>query len=707
MPFKLSKIRTAKAGLLLALLLAASSVLASVPSSSGGAAFQSSSVQTYSADFFLAFQPVNAVDILNRVPGAKAVLAKADAGGRGFNENSQLILINGKPISAKTNSVSSMLSRISADSVVRVDVIRGGVPGLNISSSETIIDLRLAARDSSSVAWDAKLLGYEERERAGKSGVFVTRQQADSSFIGGVELELRGRPEFHTNSIADGNGQLTQVRAKSQLEDGAIGRLSSTYSRSIDSGSTLQLNALFEDFDKQLSKERSQRQPVNGELVLEEIRLIEEQDVGYKWELGVDFEQPLSAQNASEAGEDIIKWQWIQNRSNSEFDNEVKDLLLLDGLGLDGLGLDLSIESKSRVSGETIAKATLFSNYREGFSGRSGVELVYNSLEQQLLLTENGDISEDSDQRIAEERAELSWFGKLQLQPSLEVEAGAKVEYSAVRQSGDLRRRREFVYPKPSVEWSWRPSSEDNWLLALQRTVAQLNLEDFTNSVNFEDDAVRPANPNLEPQKAWELRWQYEKVLVGGGGNVSVEYFYNRLEDVVDQLPVSSSESVLGNIGDGHLQGFKLTTDLALTANTRANIDYQEQRSEVTDPFTNETRALRDVRERVLTLELRREFPVLPLSAGVIYYYKGPYENRRIDQVNRVSETEGYLDTYLEWQLPNKLSMRFDLKNIFDNTVETEKVNYALSIDDGMIDSVEQQDRRIGVFWELTISGQI
>ncbi|ARN73253.1 TonB-dependent receptor plug domain-containing protein [Oceanicoccus sagamiensis] len=84
------------------------------------------SIQSYGPDFYASFGPISAVDIIDRIPSAGAVLNKANASGRGLNDNSQLVLINGKPVSAKSNSVKDVLSRIAAENVERVDVIRGG-----------------------------------------------------------------------------------------------------------------------------------------------------------------------------------------------------------------------------------------------------------------------------------------------------------------------------------------------------------------------------------------------------------------------------------------------------------------------------------------------------------------------------------------------------------------------------------------------------
>lgn len=653
-------------------------------------------IQSYGPEFYQSFQPVTAIDILSRIPGANAVLNKADTSGRGFNENSQLVLINGKPISAKSNSVRNVLSRIAADNVERVDLIRGGVPGLNVKSSETIIDLRLAELDGLGVSWETKLLGYEEDEYAANGGLFFNWQQGGNHWIGGLEVADRGRPEFKEAFKVSADGSPEYKRDLKLQEDGWNGKLTSTFSHAFETGSNLQFNALYEDFTNKTHKQRDQFQPsANSSLELQ--RYTQELNRGYKWELGADYDMPWGS-------DDSIKWQWIQNRTNSDFSRDIDELYPLT------MATDfISNEDRKKHQGEIIGKGTLNAIHSRTFSSRSGAELVYNYLDQQLLLTADGLVTENTDQRLAEERAEVFWLGKWQLRSDLEFEAGAAIEYSEVRQSGDSRESREFVYGKPEMEVNWRPNPSENWLLGLNYDVAQLNLADFTNTIDDAQDEVRSANPDLEPEKSWQFRLQYERIFSGNIGNVTAKYYYHDLKDVVDQIPASTTESVLGNIGDGERHGLVLDADLVLAKNIRGILNMNLQRTEVTDPFTGEQRDLRDARESIITLEVRREFPrlSLPLSAGLIYYYKSSYENRRIDEINTVRESDGYLDSYFEWTLPNKVSMRVDLKNLFDNTIETDRVNYAMSIADGVVDSTERIERRLGRFWELTFSGQI
>ncbi|WP_101757731.1 TonB-dependent receptor plug domain-containing protein [Oceanicoccus sp. KOV_DT_Chl] len=216
------------------------------------------SIQQYGEDFYMAYTPNNAEDILSRVPGAQVVVDKADTGGRGFNENSQLVLINGRPVSAKSNGIKTILARIAAENVERVDIIRGGVDGLNIKRSETVVNLVLRDQDSLDLSWDAKVTGYEEGHQAVNGGLFFNRQQGSSNWIAGLELFDRGKPEFEQQWLYSPQQEFESAYDRVLQEAGWSGKLSSTLSWLDKSSNNVQLNVLYEDIQYQGSKDQQQ-----------------------------------------------------------------------------------------------------------------------------------------------------------------------------------------------------------------------------------------------------------------------------------------------------------------------------------------------------------------------------------------------------------------------------------------------------------------
>src|SRR5690606_39688704 len=86
------------------------------------------STVVYPAAFFAQYSPVSANDMVTRIPG---VSLSSSSSGRGLGSGGDL-LIDGKRLAGKDNSASTQLTRIAADQVERLELIRGssGTPAV-------------------------------------------------------------------------------------------------------------------------------------------------------------------------------------------------------------------------------------------------------------------------------------------------------------------------------------------------------------------------------------------------------------------------------------------------------------------------------------------------------------------------------------------------------------------------------------------------
>jgi outer membrane receptor protein involved in Fe transport len=104
---------------------------------------------------------------------------------------------------------------------------------------------------------------------------------------------------------------------------------------------------------------------------------------------------------------------------------------------------------------------------------------------------------------------------------------------------------------------------------------------------------------------------------------------------------------------------------------------------------------------------LYKSFELVPLATGISYLQQSDYHNQRVNELNKISQSQGYLDTYLEWVLPGDISMRFDVKNVLNNTVVTRRTSYQLSTSDGQVGATELLTSQAGRFWGFSMSGKI
>ena len=102
----------------------------------------------YEKDYFNQFNITNVNDALKRIPGVENIGSRNtesyEPGGtqkRGFGSSGTQILINGERQSSKSNSIIKTLERINADSLIRIEVIRGSEAGLDVRSDGVIVNI--------------------------------------------------------------------------------------------------------------------------------------------------------------------------------------------------------------------------------------------------------------------------------------------------------------------------------------------------------------------------------------------------------------------------------------------------------------------------------------------------------------------------------------------------------------------------------------
>ena len=104
----------------------------------------------YAADYFTQFAPVNAQDMLDRIPGQDSSGPgpngpSSGSRGLGSGDGGSQILINGKRIAGKNNQASEQLNRISSSQVREIQIIRGTSGELDVRGSGQVVNVILFA----------------------------------------------------------------------------------------------------------------------------------------------------------------------------------------------------------------------------------------------------------------------------------------------------------------------------------------------------------------------------------------------------------------------------------------------------------------------------------------------------------------------------------------------------------------------------------
>src|SRR5437868_1446132 len=95
-------------------------------------------VSSYPASFFAAMNASNAQDMVSRIPG---FTLDTGASVRGYEGAAGNVLIDGQRPSSKSDTIDEILRRIPAGQVERIDVIRGGAPGIDMQGKTVLANV--------------------------------------------------------------------------------------------------------------------------------------------------------------------------------------------------------------------------------------------------------------------------------------------------------------------------------------------------------------------------------------------------------------------------------------------------------------------------------------------------------------------------------------------------------------------------------------
>ena len=101
----------------------------------------------YDSEYFKAYNPVSAEDMLKRIPGTEGLTGgfgfHQDGERRGLRSNTDQVLINGKRLTGKQVKSSVFLSNLPAKSVKRIELITGNVRELDTEVGSRVINVVL------------------------------------------------------------------------------------------------------------------------------------------------------------------------------------------------------------------------------------------------------------------------------------------------------------------------------------------------------------------------------------------------------------------------------------------------------------------------------------------------------------------------------------------------------------------------------------
>jgi hypothetical protein len=627
-------------------------------------------VISYPPSFFAEQRPSTALDMIARLPGFR--LDGGDS-ARGFAGTAGNVLINGERPTTKSENLDDILKRISASAVERVELIRGGAPGIDMQGQtilanvviKSTVQIEKVANLQTYLYPDGlfgPLLEFQASRRDGineiEGSVKATVDRTDQTFDGGSRVRSDGAGNVISREALKGYDQIQNYAARGAIQRGVL-------------GGKLKVNGKVEYFSYDRDVTYTRFFPTAGR------EDSGETDANWTGEFGARYDRKLGAATD-------LQLVFLQNLGREKY-----------GSTADRLG-DHQVYGEIDKTGESILRAELKQLRSPTLSLEGSVEGAYNFLDGATRYTATGFAAPDLfSVKVEELRGEAAGKAVWRPTPKLTVEAGARLEISRITQTGDNNLERSFFYPKPRVVVTWNPTGVDQLRGRFEREVGQLNFGDFISSADLQAGTSDGADAQLRPSRSWVGEVAYERRF-WGAGSISATLTHAQIQDATDYKPLDDGSGLdaPSNIGNGRSDQFvilmTLPTDRIGLAGGQLRTRLSWFDSEVTDPVTGEKRRLTNATPLVCNLSFTRDMPGGKWSWGASTTCPQENSRYRINEV-RTNRYEQYFETFFEWKPRTDLTVRTTLSNLTSRNITRHREIYSGPRDSNPVALIEDR----------------
>jgi outer membrane receptor for ferrienterochelin and colicins len=685
----------------------------------------SDSTVTYPAEFFAQYEPFSVNDMLDRIPGIS--VARGNSGGgdggpgsssganrRGLGLGGDQILINGRRTTGKENEGNSQLSRIPANQVQYIEIIRGTSGNLDVRGGSQVINIvLLEAESSSSIAYEINADHLHDGELKPGGKVSLTGQRGALDYLFSAESEPRWerRKGFENSFLADGTPNDNVSRVTTTDSQPLV--FSANLGYEFGENDIAHINAQYEDADAPFIGERTIFNFVNTPRK-DIVQFDDNNNSSEFWEIGGDYEHTFA---------NSARWKTLFIVNKKEDDN----LRERFDIAATSRELDLFLTNFNRYQERIIR-----SSYSFAFAGSQnlefGIERAQTILDSSLqlgLLSGSGIASQvfgglpevnNANATVEEVRYESFIIHNLQINSRMSLESTLIVETSEISQSGDVNTKRDFDFIRPKVDYRFDITPSLQFRATVQKDVSQLSFNDFTANTNSADDDQNTiaGNPELRQEQSWRYDLNLEYRFNDDNGVISSNIYYHDLEDVIDRVDVSTEttiQSANGNIGDGERYGLSLNGSLRLNVIDQPGIlvtaGLNLESSSVADPFLGIDRRLNRQGRGDYSLGLRHDMPHRNVNYGFTYR-NSILDGRKVFDIDRIESynSDAFSILFIEYQGFEGMTLRFEASNPHESERCRVRLRYSGgTIATGALSEIEDSCSHAGEKYAIKIRG--
>jgi len=601
----------------------------------------------YPASFFAQYTPQNSMDMIHRLPGFSY---NKGSDARGFGGNAGNVLINGVRPTSKSGGLTGALQRIPAAQVLYIEILRGGV-GAGEAAGHSIVANIVKSNTSTNGTYSTTYTRASNGVAKPKIEATLTTKlrEWDASF----DLKIAGDPWYASALIEnrDANENLTSSSYESRASVDEDFIINVEGSRKLGDG-TLTINTALTANKWTASIDRDIfTASIPNSSSPDELWALHEEKKNFNTELGVDWV------NTND------EWKWRIIGLASAHDYQYTNFLNSSMQGSDDG--NSSEYFKDTLKTEYIARTTFGKVGEMSFKPEFGIEIANNRLDTELELIENSVAQGLEGADVIEEvRGEMFANFVYNTSPVLTIEGGLTVEVSEITVSGDSNQSQTFNFIKPRLSVNYNINEHSQLTLTAERTVEQLDFNDFAASAETSDSRTTSGNTNLKPESRSALtaiyNWSFSE-----RGSFKLEAQYQRRRDIIEQITLPSGNQGLGNAGDADYWTVKTTLNLPvdnLLENGLFEIYHVYRGSDFIDPLTNSHRNLSNYSPNWLKVEFRQDVSQYGYAWGMEYW--GGYKRKRF-YVDEIRTFEGnkrlgkvFIETTRFFDIKSRLEIR-------------------------------------------------
>lgn len=689
------------------------------------------SVVSYEPEYFKKFAPVTLLDMLQRIPGVPEILNKnrRGRGQRGFGSGGDQILIDGRRLAGKSNNINDALSRISAEQIAKIDLIRGATSGLDVQSQGLVINIVMREGGSkSSTFW--KVTGEYTVGHTFIPQFLVSHTGTTGDLEYNVAVERKDDKGYRPSDevIFDGAGNQTGTQNIDHVFLFKGFKFTSNLTYTFGSGDQLRLNGLYEPNTFEFHEERSETGAEADYLIWDQNR-----DNG-RWEVGGDYTFSLGS-----FGEFKSLFVINENTEDTEIDRvrdffdpaytyktEFTDVKRSEKIFRVSTTVNIIGDQSVEVGGEAAINTfdkTFLSNSRE-----NAVDLLA------LDTIDDVDIQENRYEIFAIHSYNIA--SNMVLQSSLTTELSKIVADNLFPDGSFDRRDTSFTYFKPRVDFRYDYTDSDQIRATVEKKVSQLRFDTFVTSFDAQNDELKVGNTNLRPTQTWEFSLAYEHRLADDAGSLEGKIYYHYRKDhqtradftdyvdidgnplSVDQffaLPPSTAlrddtdfTSSQGNINSAYLYGIDLKSNLRMgfvgVPEAVLSLGYRFEKRKSIDQFTQLLRNFARHSDHNFNVNFRHDITKWGVAYGFDISVRSDWANYDMRYFQPQSPSAG-IKAFAEYNMKSGIKVRLDMMEITGSAGKQTTIRYSDHIRFNEIYQREERENKRPRVLQLSLQG--